>query len=528
MDLVKTGGGDDWQPCILLIGGRKMSDILDVKSTSKNIREKESENSILKANTDKNSENQGYFGYKSDLKEQKSNNVHSSKEKSVKKKNKIITALSIATAVLGLSTIGFGIGFAITDSKAMEYKSDLENVYQSNFYSLLDNVNNLETKMTKILNSSSSAYQRKTLLEVSKNASEAEIAVASLPFSQSDIDETVKMVNQISGYTSTLAETLANGGSLTQDDMATLEDIEQSVMSLKTQLNEFANKIRDNYSIIDASMDIDTNSNAFSRSLASLKDNDVEYPTMIYDGPFSDSVVNSKVKGLSGEKVTKSEAKENVAKFFKTAATIESSGETKGRFETYNFTVKNADDEMLFVQVTKIGGHILTISGAGQNGKGSIDMEEAKNIALDFATQNGIENASVVWSDSIGSDVYLNIAPQSQNIVLYPDLVKVKVNMASGTIVGYDATSYFTNHVDRVLDKGSLSFAQAQEKLPKKFKLISSRYALTPLDYNREVVCIELQAHDEGNTYYFYYNVENGIMENVLKVIETDNGNLLM
>ena len=528
MDLVKTGGSYDWQPCILLIRGSVMSDILDVKSTSKNIREKENKNSILKSNSAEKNKKQEYLGLEGATENKNSKKIQNDKDKSIKKKNKVITALSIATAVLGLSTIGLGIGFAITDSMAMEYKTDLENVYQSNFYSLLDNVNNLETKMTKILNSSSSSYQRKTLLEASKNASEAEIAVASLPFSQSDIDETVKMVNQISGYTSTLADNLANGGSLTQEDIATLEDIEQSVMSLKTQLNQFANKIKDDYSIIDASMDIDTNSNAFSRSLASLKDNDVEYPSMIYDGPFSDSVVNSKVKGLSGDKVTKSEAKQNVEKFFKTATTIENNGETKGRFETYNFTVKNADDEMLYVQVTKIGGHILTISGAGQSGAENIDIEKAKNIALDFATQNGIEDAAVVWSDSIGSDVYLNIAPQSQNIVLYPDLVKVKVNMTSGTIVGYDATSYFTNHVDRTLSKGSLSLSQAEEKVPTRFSVISSRYALSPLDYNREVVCVEVQAHDEGNTYYFYYNVENGIMENVLKVIETDNGNLLM
>lgn len=504
-----------------------MSDILDVKSTSKNIREKESKESILKSNSQKNKKSNEYLQLNGVLNEKNNERIHNS-NKNKRKKSRVITALSIATAVLGLSTIGLGIGFAITDSQAMKYKTDLENVYQSNFYSLLDNINNLETKMTKILNSSSSTYQRKTLLEVSKNASEAEIAVASLPFSQSDIDETVKMVNQISGYTSTLADTLADGGSLSSEDFETLEDIEQSVVSLKNQLNEFANRIKDDYSIIDSSMDIDTNSNAFSRLLTSLKDNDVEYPSMIYDGPFSDSVVLSQVKGLSGNKITKSEAKQNIEKLFKTATNIENNGETNGRFETYNFTVKNTDDEMLYVQVTKIGGHILTISGAGKNGKENIDIEKAKTIALDFAKQNGIEDGAVVWSDSIGNDIYLNIAPQSQSIMLYPDLVKVKVNLTSGTIVGYDATSYFTNHVERNLSKGSLSLSQAETKVPSKFTVISSRYALTPLDYNREVVCVEVQAHDEGNTYYFYYNVESGDMENVLKVIETDNGNLLM
>ncbi len=483
-----------------------MNDILETKKTSKKIRSQEMQDSILMPENEKNRQ----------------------KDKKISKKNKIITGLSIATALLAVSTIGLGVGFAVSDSQAMRYKTELENSYQSNFYSLVDSVNNLETKISKTINSTTSDYQRKTLLEASKNASEAEIAVASLPFSQNDIQETVKMVNQISGYTSTLAEKLAEGESLNNDDISTLEDIEQSVLSLKNQLTGFANKINGGYSIVEASMDIDTETNSFSRSLASLKDNDVEYPTMIYDGPFSDSVTNTTVKGLSGDNVTKSEAKTNIEKYFKSGASATYVGETNGKFKTYNFNVKNSSDENLFVQVTKVGGHVLTISGAGNNGQATIDIESAKKIATDFASQNGIENPQVVWSDSIKNDVYLNIAPTSQNIVLYPDLVKVKINLVRGDIIGYDATSYFTNHVDRTLSKGSLSIDDAKAKVPSKFTIQNARYVLSPLDFNREVVCVEVEAKEQDNTFYFYYNVENGKLENVLKVIETDNGNLLM
>ena len=481
-----------------------MNDILETKNKKDSTRN--NENSVLMSDDQKAKQN----------------------DKKIKRKNKIITGLSIATALLAVSTIGLGVGFAVSDSQAMKYKTELENSYQSNFYSLVDSVNNLETKISKTLNSSTSDFQRKTLLEASKNASEAEIAVASLPFSQNDIQETVRMVNQISGYTSTLAEKLAEGESLTDDDKDTLENIEQSILSLKRQLNEFASKMNSGYSIVDESMNIDTETNSFSSGLASLKDNDVEYPTMIYDGPFSDSVTNTTVKGLSGDMVTKSEAKTNLEKYFKSSSGARFVSETNGKFKTFNFNVKNSSDETLFVQVTKAGGYILTISGAGSDDEATIDIESAKKIATDFASLNGIENPEVVWSDSIGNDVYLNIAPVSENIVLYPDLVKVKINLAKGDIVGYDATSYFTNHVERQLNKGSLSLDDAKAKVPTKFVVQNARYVLSPLDYNREVVCVEVEAKDQGNTYYFYYNVENGKLENVLKIIETENGNLLM
>ena len=448
--------------------------------------------------------------------------------KTIKKKNRAITALSITTALLALSTTGLAIGLGISEKNSSNYQDKLENVYQSNFYSLLDSVNNLDNKLSKLNNSSSSSYQRKLLLEASSNASEAEISIASLPLSQNDIQDTVKMVNQISGYTTTLADKLAQGESLTDDDMQTLENVSQSVSALKIQLNEFARKLDKGYQILDASMDIDADGNRFSTSLSSLKNNNVEYPTMIYDGPFSDSVVNSNIKGVTKEKVSKEKAQEHLESHFKSASSIEYVGTTEGRFQTYNYRVTNSSEEKLYVQSLQQGGDILTISGAGELGQASIDDTEAKNIALEFAKLNGIENGQVVWSDTIENNIYFNIAPTQNSIILYPDLVKVKVNLVSGTVVGYDATAYFTNHTDRSLSKGNLTLEEGEKKVPEKFTIALTRFALVPLDYNREVVCVEVQAEDNENIFYFYYNVTNGNLENLLIVIETDNGNLLL
>lgn len=448
--------------------------------------------------------------------------------KTIKKKNRAITALSITTALLALSTTGLAIGLGISEKNSSNYQYKLENVYQSNFYSLLDSVNNLDNKLSKLNNSSSSSYQRKLLLEASSNASEAEISIASLPLSQNDIQDTVKMVNQISGYTTTLADKLAQGQSLTDDDMQTLENVSQSVSALKIQLNEFARKLDKGYQILDASMDVDADGNRFSTSLSSLKNNDVEYPTMIYDGPFSDSVVNSTIKGVTKEKVSNEKAQEHLESHFKSASSIEYVGSTEGRFQTYNYRVTNSSEEKLYVQSLQQGGDILTISGAGELGQASIDDTEAKNIALEFAKLNGIENGQVVWSDTIENDIYFNIAPTQNSIILYPDLVKVKVNLVSGTVVGYDATAYFTNHTDRSLSKGSLTLEEGENKVPERFTASLTRFALVPLDYNREVVCVEVQAEDGESTFYFYYNATSGNLENVLKVIKTDNGNLLL
>ena len=453
----------------------------------------------------------------------------SREKKEVKKKNRAVIGLSIATGVLALSTIGLGVGVAISQSQAMSYRGDLESVYQKSMYELVDSVNNTETKLAKVLSSDGSAYQKKMLLEVSKNTNEAQGYISSLPLSQSDIQETVKMVNQISGYTSTLAEKLSTGGTLTESEMDTLADIHQNIVQMKQELNTLSRKMENGYNLMDESLDFDGDMNMLTQELEKMHDVDVDYPTMIYDGPFSDSVVSAQIKGLSGANINQDEALERINSSFKNLSSVEFENQTSGRFETFNFRATNSDDENLYIQVTKIGGHILTVSGAGNSDREvEVNYDQAKKIALDFAKSNGIEEGEVVWTDTIYDQTYFNIAPVENGVVIYPDLVKVKVDLTSGTVVGYDGTTYFTNHTDRSIGSALVSKDSVAKSVPSDFETTLSRLALVPLEYNREVLCWEFECERGDEVYYFYFNAKTGEEENILKVIKTDNGSKLM
>lgn len=470
---------------------------------------------------------------KSEKKEQKTDKKSEKKaggNKTNKRQKRVIVGLSIATGILGLATMGFGIAYGVTQSQSNELGTRLENVYQKNFFDLVDSVNNAEIKLSKVLNSSTPTYQKKLLNEISQNATAAEVSIAALPLEQSDINDNVRMVNQISGYTSTLADKLSNGGTLTTGEQDTLQDIYNNVYTMKVQLNNFARKMQEsNYSILKHSMKLNANDSNFSTQMNHLHDINTEYPTMIYDGPFSDSVTNAQVKGLTGKRVNKEEANKIVNERFKNVISINFDSETNGRFETFNFRIKNTDEEMLYVQVSKIGGNILTVSGAGPDNRSeSVSEDDAEKIALQFAKDNGIETPEVVWKDSIGKDSYFNIAPKTNGIVLYPDLVKVKVDLASGTVVGYDATTYFTNHTDRKLGSFAKTFDDLRGRIPSSLTIVGERKVLAPLDYNREVLCLEFECINSDDTYYFYLNAQTGDEENILKVIKTDDGNKLL
>ena len=107
----------------------------------------------------------------------------------------LVTGLSVAVGVLGLSTIGLATAYGCTQSAANQYSIQLENVYQKNMYDLVESVNNTETKLSKILAASEGGLQKKLLAEVAQNTELAENSISSLPISQNSLADSVKFIN---------------------------------------------------------------------------------------------------------------------------------------------------------------------------------------------------------------------------------------------------------------------------------------------------------------------------------------------
>jgi len=459
----------------------------------------------------------------------KEKKIENLQDKNDTKKGWII-GLSIATGVLALTSGGLAVANSQMMNKAGQYETELQNVYQKNLYDLVEGVNNAEIKLSKAINSSEKDYQKKMLAEVVKNSQLTESAISSLPITQNTLADSVKFINQLGGYSTTVMENLASEVELSDEEKDNLTKLHTSLVEFKGKLNEYIDKLKKGeVSITSDNLKLENDSNGFTVNLSMVKDVSVEYPTMIYDGPFSDSETDYVVRGLSGQEVDKSEAYNSVVRCFKNIANLEYAGEIKSNFETINFNLETTDEHNLFVQVSKIGGHILTVSGYHEGSLSSkINMEDAEKIALDFAKANGTLEVQCVWSDGIGEEAYFNIAPIQNGIVLYPDLIKVKVDLSTGTIIGYDATSYFINHVERNLKGDFIGLNEAEKTIPQGFKGQGGRLVLAPLDYSREVICYEFESSKNGEIYYFYVNAINGKLENILKVIETTDGAKLM
>lgn len=448
-------------------------------------------------------------------------------EKNVKYKS-IIIILSIVVGIFVTLFIIFCCLFGTQNQTTMGYENTLNYIYTKNFYEVVDNINNIETKLNKLEVSNSTVFQQKLLTEISENAKFAQANLNELPFSQNSLTKTLTFINEISGYTETVSKSLNNElYSLTESQQQTLSALKVSMEDVKKEFNEITLEINKGKSIIKNTKLNTEEINNFTKDFESINKPVVDYPSMTYDGPFSDSILNREVKGLTGEEITKEEAKAVVENIYVDATSIAYTGETDGKFITYNFMVLYPNKEY-YVQITKKGGNLLTISSGNMANAKNKTTDDCKTIAETFLKDIGYENMKVNWSEENDNFVYFNLAPVIDNVIYYPDLIKVKVNMEDGAIEGVETTTYYYNHITRNLPTITVSESTARANISDLLTIEKINLALIPKEYLEEVLCYEIITTYNNTKYYVYVNCTTGKEEQILKEVQTDYGMVLI
>lgn len=427
--------------------------------------------------------------------------------------------------IFALGFIVFGYLWSETSLSSSKYANTLEGSYKRSFYELLDNVNNIDTNLAKVEVSGNKALQKKYLQLVSDNCKYAQSNFSLLPISMNVVDDGVKFINQMDGYCTSL---ISADNLLNEEQKDKIQELRDIILELKSQLNLIVSKLLQGYSILDNNIPDEEGLTDFSVNFDGISSDSISYPSMIFDGPFSDSLYNKEILGLGESEVDKTTAQsilENILAGFNVQA-IDYAGEATGNFVTYDYEIRTGTNTY-FAQVTKREGKLLTLSSyINESESMEIDENECKNKALEFVGVQGISNMQVVWSEASKGTCFINLAPVINGIIYYPDLIKVKVDMNTGLVVGYEAQSYYYNHVERQNLQVSIGATEARDLLDLTLNINSQKLCIMPLEYGGEVLAYEFECEYYGETYYVYINALNGKEERVLKIVNTDEGEL--
>lgn len=428
--------------------------------------------------------------------------------------------LYILVSILSASTIVFlclFLSFSVTSNK---YRQTLENNYKKNFYEVASNINDMEIDISKIVATKDRGVVSTLLNSLHSNVNLTLANVNQLPITYDKLTNINMLLNKIGGFSQSLIEKVFDGDALSDEDYTQINNIHTSVLSLKYDINNYYVKVHSDFEIL-ANAD-SKGASDFSSSLLNTESANSKVPSLIYDGPFSESVLNKEIVGLSGEDISQAQALDLAKKLFETED-ISYQGLVSGKFTTYNFYVNRGG---LNVAITKKGGLLLSITSYGSSGQNTIDANEGVKVAENFARTLGLDNMYSVWTQACGNILYVNLAPIVNSCIYYSDLVKVKVDLVSSRVVGWEATNYATNHKSRVFTS-SITFREAEQNLSSILKVEERNYTIIPDKYVGEVSAYEFICSWKNYTYYIYINSNTGAEANILRVIDTDNGELL-
>ena len=422
--------------------------------------------------------------------------------------------------------------------KQKEYRQASENSYNMAFYELVDYVQNVETYLAKSLISSTPEHGAETLTNLWREANLAQSYLSRLPIESQELSSTEKFLNQVSDYSYSLSRKNIYNEALTEEDLNNLKELHTYSVDLENTLNQLSEDLNNGRfswgeltekGTVAFAQQVD---NISKESFSNLEENFHEYAGLIYDGAFSEHLTSNEPKGLTGEDIDENRAKEKVEEFIgkEKIKEINTLGFSENAtIPVYDFSITNNNEETINISISKKGGHVVNMNSNRDITTEIISQEEAANKAKEFLDNKGFTNMKETYYLKQEGIVTINYAYMQDNVIMYPDLIKVKVALDNGEILGIETTGYLNNHVEnRDISNIKITEEEAKKDLNTNLEIISSGMAVIPTEWETELLCYEFKGKVEDKEFLVYINAENGREEDILIITNTPNGTLAM
>lgn len=446
--------------------------------------------------------------------------------------------------VLIVALIAAGIWGYMQYQEKNDYYTFLDNQFQRMFYDLIGSVETISTDISKLLVSSQSKENIVLYSNILMNAYNAQENLSQLPIKHRDVTKIEKFLNQVGDYTFALSRKNLNGDQLNDKDRANLEKLQSYAMELAEDLHDLHKKalkgtVWKNELRRKGSKKLNKEAkkeNPIQTKFIKFQERMIEYPELIYDGPFSEHAIQGMKPRLTGKKVSKEEAQKKVVEFLGNAVVqeVKKRDNARGKIDTYSFTVKplnksRGQQNPIYIDISQKGGKVIWMLNNRKVEKANISEKQAINKASKFLDEKGYKNMIPTFSLKYENVVLINYVYKQDDVVMYPDLIKVKVALDDGTIVGFDATKFLISNYKRDIPKPKITPEEARQKVSMKVKAEDApRLCYIPTPSFKEIFCYEFKTEFKGDTFFIYINAETGEEEDILKLIKSENGTLMI
>lgn len=437
----------------------------------------------------------------------------------------------------------------------------VENQYFRSFFDLVSNVDNVRVSLSKSLAAGSPRLRVGALSDVWREASNAQANLNNLPVTQQLLMRTSSFLTQVGDFAFATARKVANQHVMSEEDWSRLAEMKKQSEELSKGLADMearasagkinwvrvAQQAKSQTKPKAAGGDTDgttegmqkaakTDGDGVTDGITRVDEQFQHFPTLIYDGPFSDHMEQRRPAGVTGPMIKASDA-EAVARRFvpfdasNHTATIEEEIK-KSKIPVFRVRLEAPKKGGLpdaLVDVTEQGGHVAMMSIDREAGKATLDYDKALDHARKFLVQSGYPQMEPTFVTEVGGVVMIPFVYVQSGVYVYPDLIKVKVALDKGDVISFDAQSYLVSHETRTIPAPKISADEAKELLSPALEVTDKpRMAVIPIETvdTPEAVCWEFKGTSFGDDFYVYINTQDGSEEKILQLIKTPEGTL--
>jgi len=453
---------------------------------------------------------------------------------------------AIAFLCAGL-VVASGFAVALYRMRASD-RVMLANVYERSFHEAVGYAAQVDNTLTKLEAVERPEQRAPLFAALWRQAASAHEGLSALPYTTGVTAEAQKYLAQVSDFAYTMLLKSIDGQALDGDDTTNLTNAAALAPGFADELTSILNQagvtggIRWE-SLADASrqtQDGEAVNNVppevLLGSLQRVTQPLQEAPGLLYDGPFSDHIQTLAPRLTKGKaNISPTEGRNIVLDLLAAEAvdTVEFLGESAGEtvipVMSYAAKLSGESEPSVYIDITKAGGVPLWMLRPTPlfDGDTRITLSAAIGFADAFLGQAGFGNMKYSYYEYAEHCVVINYAPVEDGVVLYPDLVKVKVDMTDGTILGLEAVGYVMMHEARSIPAPRLSVYDALNYISPKLSVLGSQTALIPLGSYREVLCYEFWALHGETEFLIYINADTGRMEQIFEMVIGDYGVLV-
>ncbi len=435
----------------------------------------------------------------------------------------LYTFLSVAVLLSIYLALDYGI-------QAQRSAQALEDAYAQRVLETQEHLQAIGLKLGKAPVAADARTQVELLAGISRQADSVVSGLSALPLSHIAMSDTLKFCNQLSEYAMVLALSVAAGQPLTEQETAELVSLESQCALLTGQFaTARETMVAESLRLTAQPGVFYAEAQAAQRPLEQVADpdNGMDYPSMIYDGAFSDARHYGSPKALGEGRIDQRQAMEAARAFVgeERVRSVEAAPDSGGALASYGVKLTLNDGVVLNAEVTRQGGKMLWMVPEHAAFEPGWTLEECAEAARNFLLDRGYGEMEANHYQVYDGLAVINFVAVQDGVLLYPDLVKVQVRMDTGEVVGLEANNYLMNHTERTGLSPALSGEQALEKASSRLEAGQARLCVIPYREG-ERLCYEVPGRYEGREYRVYIDAITGEEAEVLMMVDSVGGRM--